>query len=135
MQGAGGRDLAIYFFNFAPVTVNLATGLARGPSAGADGLSGMEDLWGSSFGDLLVGSGRSNDLIGQPGNDSIYGAGGDDFLDGLEGTDRVDGGNGLDTCSGEFTLGCETETAADATRGAESDAEDLRFPWREGERP
>ena len=115
IDGGLGRDNVLFLFSFAPVTANLATGLARGDASGADGLAGIEDLWGTSFGDLLIGNGQSNSMLGWPGNDSIYGAGGDDFLDGLDGTDRVDGGNGIDTCSGELTNGCETEQIATAS--------------------
>ena len=114
IEGGLERDTVLFFFNLAPVTANLATGLARGDTSGADGLSGIEDMWGSAFGDLLIGNGQSNSILGWEGHDSLYGAGGDDFLDGLDGTDRVDGGNGVDTCSGELTNGCETEQIAAA---------------------
>ena len=118
IAGGAARDTVLYLFSFAPVTANLATGLVRGSASGADGLSGIEDLWGTSFGDLLIGNGQNNSILGWSGNDSLYGAGGDDFLDGLDGADRVDGGNGIDTCSGELTNGCETEqiTAARVNR-------------------
>ena len=122
IEGAGGEDTAIYLFTLGPVVANLETGLARGedrlgqPGPGADGLAGIENLWGSSLGDLLVGDDRNNDLFGLSGRDSITGGAGDDLLDGGDGNDRLDGSLGFDTCFGEFTLGCESEGAATGAR-------------------
>ena len=122
IDGAGGEDTAIYLFTLGPVVANLETGIARGedrlgrPGPGADGLADIENLWGSSLGDLLVGDGEDNDLLGLWGRDSITGGAGDDLLDGGDGNDRLDGSLGFDTCFGEFTLGCESEGAAAGAR-------------------
>ena len=118
IEGAGGKDTAIYLFTLGPVVANLETGIARGedrlgqPGPGADGLANIENLWGSSWGDLLIGDDRNNDLLGLWGRDSITGGAGDDLLDGGDGNDRLDGSLGFDTCFGEFTLGCESEGPA-----------------------
>ena len=49
----------IYLFSRAPVVADLAAGMARGPNVGADGLQGIENLWGTSYSDLLVGDDSS----------------------------------------------------------------------------
>ena len=46
------------------VTVNLATGVGQGGSAEGDTLSGIEDLRGSAWDDVLVGSSVQGDVDG-----------------------------------------------------------------------
>jgi hypothetical protein len=95
MDGLGGSDIVVFLL--APVTANLATGIATGE--GTDTLAGIETLVGSAGDDTLTGS---------DGDDVLFGASGDDHLDGGLGTDDLDGGNGTDTCvNGENVANCE----------------------------
>jgi Ca2+-binding RTX toxin-like protein len=101
-DGGGGRDTVIYYQDDAPgpVVVNLETGTASG--WGDDTLENVEDVLGTSFGDVLVGDGGRNVLAGAPigqndGSDTIIGKGGNDQLsDAIFGDDRLNGGPGDD---------------------------------------
>ncbi len=116
LNGRGGSDTASYLFSRGPIIGDVSEGMARGEGAGVDGLISIENLWGSSFGDLLVGDAGENVLIGFSGRDALTGDDGDDLLDGGPEVDRLDGGGGVDTCVGEFTLGCENEGVAASNR-------------------
>ncbi|MEM9737182.1 MAG: calcium-binding protein, partial [Pseudomonadota bacterium] len=116
LAGGGGRDRAD-FSTSAAVTLDLARGLAAGGDAAGDTLTGIEDLTGSNFEDLLSGDlaanrldggarddelrGRAGDdtLLGQGGNDRLAGGPGADLLDGGTGSDLLEGGHGADTLS------------------------------------
>ncbi len=101
--GDDGADTADFSASPAGVSVDLVTQLASGE--GHDGLSGVENLVGSSFGDGLAGDAGGNTIDGGPGDDTINGALGDDELTGgagvdhlfgEEGNDGLDGGDGAD---------------------------------------
>ena len=70
--------------------MNLATGTGLGGDAGGDVLSGVENVIGSKFSDVLTGSAEANSLNGDEG---------DDFLQGAGGSDTLIGGSGVDTAS------------------------------------
>jgi Ca2+-binding RTX toxin-like protein len=75
--GAGGTgDAADYGFATAAVSVNLATGQAQDGQGGIDSLIGIENVFGSAYGDMLIGSNGNDNLRGNAGNDTIDGAGG-----------------------------------------------------------
>lgn len=81
INGGGGRDQVSYAVATAGVTVSLrAAGAQDTGGAGSDRLSGIEDLTGSGFDDVLTGSGRANSILGGNGNDVIDGGGGNDSL-------------------------------------------------------
>jgi Ca2+-binding RTX toxin-like protein len=108
IDGAAGIDTAIFADVTGPVTVDLASGTATG--AGADALVGVENVWGSSESDILLGNDLDNALFGFRGDDQISGAAGDDLLVGGPQVDSLDGGDGSDTClSGAVTINCEAE--------------------------
>ena len=91
LYGGEGQDAASYEMSQAAVVVDL--GLQLQISAGdADGdvLSSIEDLFGSTHSDLLLGSDIGNHLVGLAGDDTLIGRGGADTLDGGDGTDAVD---------------------------------------------
>src|SRR5947209_3367758 len=104
------------------VTVNLGiAGPQQTGGAGADTLSGIDNLEGSPFADALTGDSHANTIVGGKGEDALDGAGGDDHLaarDGAHdvvlcgpGTDSVDADQqGLDSI---FT-DCETTAYAPA---------------------
>jgi len=80
------------------VKVNLAKHKARGD--GHDRLYRFEDLEGSAFEDILVGSRRANVIDGGAGDDVVRGGGGKDELLGGQGSDRCDGAKGRTTSCG-----------------------------------
>ena len=92
--GSGCCDTASFSFEQAAVQVDLA---AQGtPLANGDVLSGIENLEGSVFEDVLNGDDKHNILNGDDGNDSISGRGGSDQLEGGAGDDLMDGGSEMD---------------------------------------
>ena len=118
LVGGADNDTASYAGSPSGVTVSLLSGMGGGGHAAGDVLSGIENLIGSSFGDVLTGDnldnrfdggsgedtihgGEGNDVaLGLNGADRIYGDGGADFLQGNAGNDRLEGGEGNDTLFG-----------------------------------
>lgn len=78
------------------VRVDLAQGLAT--HVGRDRLIGIENVWGTRWGDQIFGDSRRNVLSGNGGDDHLVGRGRIDKADGAEGTDR---------CDAEVELSCE----------------------------
>ncbi len=106
INGGDGIDRADYSSSSVGVTVNLTTGT----SSDGDTLTGIENLLGSAYDDVLFGSALANTLYGRGGNDQVfgllgndtlYGEAGDDTLFGGEGNDRIYGGVGNDVIFGE----------------------------------
>ena len=115
---AGGEGLDTILFSASPtgVTVNLDAQVSAedfaaiaeagtGPAAssggaGANVLSGFENVTGSQSDDVLIGDGVANVLNGQNGDDNLIGRGGDDLLSGGAGEDVLTGGAGADTLLG-----------------------------------
>ena len=87
IDGSFDTDTASYASSNAGVRVNLKTGVAGGGHAQGDVLTGIENLTGSAFGDLLGGSSGDNVILGGNGNDTIRAG---------AGTDQVWGGAGDD---------------------------------------
>jgi Ca2+-binding RTX toxin-like protein len=82
------------------VWVTLSPNPGRWGDAEGDTLSGIENITGSAYNDLLVGDTGANVLRGMNGHDTLQGAGGDDRLYGGDGRDHLDGGPGSDTMVG-----------------------------------
>ena len=83
INGNGGIDTATYANATGGVKVDLSTSLIQNTiSAGNDTLINIENLIGSGFDDLLIGSSVANAISGGGGNDIIYGSNGNDLLDG-----------------------------------------------------
>ncbi|WP_026870541.1 calcium-binding protein [Inquilinus limosus] len=106
LDGGGGTDLANYWFSPTPyrpavgVTVDLSTGTGRGGDAQGDTLIGIENIYGSSERDHLIGDAGANRIVGFSGNDVLEGGNGDDVLDGHAHADIIEGGDGNDTLIG-----------------------------------
>lgn len=111
IDGGLGVDRLDYALATAGVTVNLTEGWATGD--GEDVISNVEQVFGSQFADVLIGSDTSdggpssgfgfgyNGLFGRGGDDLIYGLGGDDDLtEAGDGDDQVYGGDGDDNLGG-----------------------------------
>jgi len=106
VSGGGGNDTISFLQSAQGVTADIRFGTATGE--GSDTFTGIENLYGSPQGDILLGDGGSNWIYGDLGDDTVFGDDGDDHLFGGDGTDAVDGGNGSDECAeGETTLNCE----------------------------
>jgi Ca2+-binding RTX toxin-like protein len=101
--GGPGDDVVRFLGAKAPVTADLATGIATGE--GADVLSGVEEVVGGPFADRLVGNDRTNLLSGFAGNDRLNG--------GIGGYDTILGGPGVDACRNAARVeSCERRGAA-----------------------
>ena len=106
LNGGLGNDTASYAGYASGIAANLLTGL------GADGdtFIAIENLTGSSFGDVLIGNAGANSLDGGAGNDVLIGNGGGDTLNGGADTDTVDyagyaAGVNINLLTGIGTLG------------------------------
>jgi len=108
IDGGEGIDTIDYSASSGPVTVDLGAGSGTDPD-GTDALDAVENVFGSSFDDVLVGDSGPNRLYGfdgddhlsgKSGKDRLYGADGDDTLDGGSSKDRLYGGSGHDELSG-----------------------------------
>ncbi|KNG92920.1 calcium-binding protein [Pseudaestuariivita atlantica] len=117
LDGRGGIDMVDYNNATNPVTVDLGQQTATDGLGNTDTLISIEIVRGSTFGDMLTGSGGAEELRGGSGNDTLEalagndtlsdgpgddvsngGAGDDVFILGLEGgMDMLDGGDGIDT--------------------------------------
>ena len=88
LNGGGGIDTASYIDATSGVTVSLASSAPQNTGgAGTDTLSGIENLIGSNFGDMLTGNSGDNTLSGLAGNDTLIGGKGNDILIGGAGND------------------------------------------------
>jgi Ca2+-binding RTX toxin-like protein len=87
IEGAHGVDTASYASSNAGVTVNLLTGLATGGHAQGDTLTGIENLTGSAFDDILTGTLGDNIIRGGDGDDRIRAGAGNDQVWGEAGND------------------------------------------------
>ena len=88
LSGGNGIDTASYGSAGSAVTVSLAVSASqRTGGAGSDTLTGIENLIGSGFADILTGSSTANVLTGGAGADRLTGGGGADVLFGGLGDD------------------------------------------------
>ena len=90
ISGGSGTDTVSYGNATGGVTVSLAiaTAQAVGGGMGTDTLSGIENIWGSNYNDVLT---------GDAGNNTFYGSGGNNTFDGGTGDDTFNGGLGSNT--------------------------------------
>lgn len=103
LNGGDGFDIAGYSLENGPVTVNLsvATAQATGVATGTDTLTSIEGVYGTAFGDVLIGNASDNLLAGNMGNDSLSGGAGTDTLKGGDGEDVLKGDEGDDILRGD----------------------------------
>lgn len=79
-----------------PLVIDLETGMVEGGGDAYDGTflrSGISDVLGGPYDDVLIGDGRDNYLSGREGSDTVFGGDGNDSLHG----EFVSGGQGDDT--------------------------------------
>ena len=123
LRGGLGIDRVSYAASAAAVRIDLAAGLGHGGDAEGDTYTGVENVTGTGFADLLYGDAAANALAGGGGNDVISGGDGNDVAIGGGGADRLVGGAGAhDTLSyagsaGAVIVDLAAQTAAggDAT--------------------
>lgn len=93
----GGSNTAFggdwLYFDIFSVTVNLEGGTAVGE--GQDTLKNLENVYGSTQNDTLIGDDKPNYLVGSDGNDVIWGRDGNDVAHGGLGNDGLFGGGGV----------------------------------------
>ncbi len=89
LDGGDGIDIARYDSSQSGVTVNLVTGTGVGGDAEGDVLTGIEQIAGSAYDDVLTGDAGTNLLAGYGGNDTLIGGAGADHFDGGTGVDIV----------------------------------------------
>ncbi len=89
IDGGDGIDVARYDSSQSGVTVNLVTGTGVGGDAEGDVLTGIEQIAGSAYDDVLTGDAGTNLLAGYGGNDTLIGGAGADHFDGGTGVDIV----------------------------------------------
>jgi Ca2+-binding RTX toxin-like protein len=85
--GGDGIDTAAYVNSSAGVFARLDTKTGTLGEAEGDTYSGIENLVGSAFADMLVGDAGDNSISGVGGNDQLTGGAGADLLDGGAGFD------------------------------------------------
>ena len=97
LVGGAGIDTVDYSHSaWGGVTVDLSTGTGSGNHAEGDCLSGIENLIGSIYSDVLTGDAAANRLEGGGGYDTLFGGDGDDTLIGGSGHTLMFGGDGAD---------------------------------------
>jgi len=122
LDGGEGVDNANWANFGSAVTLDLGSGEAglRGAAGQAEcatgattTLNGLEDIEGSSQGDVLVGDGGSNQLLGRPGSDSYLAAAGDDSILANSGDSdtAIDCGEGFDTAQIDIPTSKYTDPA------------------------
>jgi Ca2+-binding RTX toxin-like protein len=89
--GGSGYDTVTYHRENSGVSVYLF-GAANGGAAAGDTLSGIEQVTGTLYADVIQGDDLANRLNGLNGADVLNGRGGNDVLDGGDGADILDGG-------------------------------------------
>lgn len=109
ISGGYGTDVVSYSDRYADLKVRIDNLANDGQSGELDNVyTSVENVYGGSGADLLVGSWANNKLYGNGGNDWLYGQGGTDLLVGGAGMDSGSGGDGTDTCDTEAkTSTCE----------------------------
>jgi Ca2+-binding RTX toxin-like protein len=122
LTGGDGSDTASYIGSGGAVTVDLSMGIGTRADAEGDTLTGVENLLGSNYDDILTGDAGSNLINGALGDDIIDGGDGNDSLIGGGGADVLTGGGGTDTAIYSGAPGGVTVNLAAGT-GLGSDAE------------
>ena len=123
IDGGDGIDTASYAGETGGVGISLGENAAWANASG-DVLSGVENLIGSQFDDVLIGDNQDNSFEGNGGNDTLEGRFGNDTLIGGSGDDTLDGGDGnahpYVRFFGRIEQDAEEFTAADLAYGAET---------------
>jgi Ca2+-binding RTX toxin-like protein len=96
----GGAGIDIIYYNSAAGNVGVTVNLLMGAGSGGSTVTGIENIYGTYYADILTGDNSANDFTGLTGDDVMDGGGGDDGLAGGGGDDQLAGGDGDDGLSG-----------------------------------
>ncbi|MGK9167870.1 hypothetical protein KXR53_16305 [Inquilinus limosus] len=109
MDGGAGVDTVNYVDAASRMTIDLAAGTATN-SGGTenDTLIGIENVTGSRFNDVMIGSAGDNVLNGGAGDDTITGGAGKDTIDGGTGSDTANYSNSNAAVTINLTTGINT---------------------------
>jgi CSLREA domain-containing protein len=99
--GGSNSDTVSYASSPRAVNLDLRLSTALATGQGRDTISGVENVVGTRFADVIRGSNGGNWLRLGGGGDSGFGYGGADRIDGGSGSDRLFGGTGNDALFGE----------------------------------
>ena len=89
--GGDDVDTVDYSDNDQAISANLArNAVTKGDGNGTDTISGIENVVGSNYDDILTGDEKDNELDGRGGNDTFYGSKGNDTLIGGDDVGTVD---------------------------------------------
>ena len=106
INGGAGSDTIDYAFTgnkggFQGAIVNFTTNNFRDTHGVLDVVSNIENVWGSEFGDAVIGvNGTNHQFDGNDGSDTLTGADGDDTINGGNDNDTLVGAAGSDTLDG-----------------------------------
>jgi len=93
-QNPNSPDTVSYREGTARVVVDLSIGAAEEDGFGfSDVLLNIENVYGTDFDDILIGTSGANTITGEGGNDQINGGGGIDFIGGGDGDDFIELGD------------------------------------------
>jgi len=113
ITGGAGIDTVSYAHSSQGVVVHLQAGIGINGDADGDTLSGIEQVYGSAFNDVIAGDTGNNTLWGGDGNDQLQGGNGADVLKGGAGNDTF-----VYTSVGESTVAASgKDTIADFQTG------------------
>lgn len=136
LEGAGGADLidggtgvdtVSYASSGGGVEVDLFIGEGLAGDATGDVLRNVENVRGSEFDDLILGSAAANVLAGGAGDDAIDGGAGDDRLIGGLGADLLVGGDGFDVADYSASAqGIVLDLGNDVARGGDAEGDVVR---------
>ena len=122
IDGGGGNDLLSFTDHTAAVTVSLMAGTFQETGAAlVHGVTAVDRVVGTDFGDTLTGDMDANELGGGGGDDTLLGLDGNDTLFGGAGADELFGGNNDDLLYGG--AGADTLNG-----GAGADSFEFRAP-------
>jgi Ca2+-binding RTX toxin-like protein len=125
IDGGAGSDKATYIDAQSAVTVSLAQTAAQNTIGdGIDTLTGIENLEGSNYSDMLTGDAEANSIHGGYGNDTLNGGAGADKLYGGAGDDTYIVDNVSDIISELVAQGADTVKAS-VTYSLRSNVENL----------
>ncbi len=85
--GGAGSDTLDFIESFEAIELDLANRVYSGGYAEAIDIKSIENIYGTSFDDLIIGNAADNILNGSAGNDQLQGGAGDDQINGGAGTD------------------------------------------------